>query len=257
MHDARRHLKRLRALYQLCREPLGKELCARETAILRDVARHLSAVRDVEVKVAALEVILQETQLGQNAAVRKLHLAWMRERDRQVRLTSSPARVRGLLDSLNAARRRFDLLPILEGDWHLVAQALSRSYRRARNGFGAIKDQPADDERLHEWRKLVKILEYQLAVLRRMHRNVSGLSRNLHRLTDCLGEEHDLFVLMTSLSESQAAFLKTSSGRQVRTLIEKRRTKLKRRALKLGANFFGEKTPSFISRLHEWWDEWR
>jgi len=257
VHGARKHLKRLRALYQFSSEPLGRELCAKETSFLRDVARNLSAVRDVEVKGSTLEMITRESKLSRSASIEKLQQSWARRRDRLATMAARPGTISVLVSSLSAARRRFDLLPIPEGDWHLVSHALSRSYRRARKGFLAASDPLQNEEALHEWRKRVKALEYQLGVLKKVHRSVAAMSDKLHRLTEILGDEHDLFVLKASLAESEVGFVKTTTCKRVLATIETRRSKLRNRALKLGEAVFQEKTRQFLERLHERWREWR
>ena len=142
VHDARRHLKRLRALYQLCREPLGKELCARETAILRDVAHDLAAARDLEVRLKTLDDLIPPDALREDAHLRQLRRQWSRERDHLRQAVARPDTQRGLIRSLQAARRSTSLLPIPQSDWPLLAHAFTRAYRRARQGWRDVMDSP-------------------------------------------------------------------------------------------------------------------
>lgn len=257
VHEARKHLKRLRALYQLCREPLGKELCARETALLRDVARDLAAVRDIEVRLETLDDLIPPEALRSDARLHQLRRQWSRERDHLMQATARPMAMRGLIRSLQAARRSTIVLPIPQSDWPLLAHALTRAYRRAREGWLDVINAPGNSEHLHDWRKRVKILEHLLGILKPIHPKAASLLKRLHRFTECLGDEHDLYVLAQALRQAGPEFQKTPLGGKLRAQLRRERARLTRRALKLGEAFFEEKPREFVRRLQKWWEEWR
>jgi hypothetical protein len=55
VHEARKHFKKLRALVQLLREPLGPKCVREELAFYRDLGRTFHRLRDAQAQVAALE----------------------------------------------------------------------------------------------------------------------------------------------------------------------------------------------------------
>src|SRR6478752_7051079 len=67
IHEARKDVKKARALLRLYREPLGRETFRRENRALRDAGRELSSVRDAHVLDATVDA-LAERYAGRVAA---------------------------------------------------------------------------------------------------------------------------------------------------------------------------------------------
>ena len=57
VHEARKDMKKLRALLRLVYAELGKEAFARENACFRDAARELAGARDADVMLATLKAL--------------------------------------------------------------------------------------------------------------------------------------------------------------------------------------------------------
>src|SRR5437763_13267226 len=55
VHEARKDMKKLRALLRLARDELGDEVYRRENECFRDAARRLSGFRDADMMLGALE----------------------------------------------------------------------------------------------------------------------------------------------------------------------------------------------------------
>ena len=59
VHEARKALKRLRALMRLLEDELGAGAYARESAVLRDAGARLATARDAEVMLRTLERLIE------------------------------------------------------------------------------------------------------------------------------------------------------------------------------------------------------
>ena len=81
--------------------------------------------------------------------------------------------------------------------------------------------------------------------------------RDLDRLGEWLGEEHDLFVLCTVLSGSGFHLQETAELITIHRLLDARRNTLKKKALKHGAQMYRTKSAHFTVRLKENWKRWR
>ena len=84
VHEARKDMKKLRALLRLARGELGKDTFARENACFRDAARELAGTRDSDVMLDTLASLDLPSGLGWE--LRKLiqaHLARDGTRDRE------------------------------------------------------------------------------------------------------------------------------------------------------------------------------
>lgn len=135
VHDARRGLKRLRALLRLARTGLGEDTFARENTAARDTGRELSAVRDAQVLVSAFDA-LQHALAGRVATETPAAvMARLRAGvDTAVDALRSQDRHPRAVALLTAARERLDTWSWhgVEDDWSTLGEGLQKTYRAAR-----------------------------------------------------------------------------------------------------------------------------
>ena len=184
-------------------------------------------------------------------AERSLVRAAEQESRRQLR----PAIRRQALRSVDAIATAWEEIEMGRGGWRHVEEGILRSYRRARK---ASVEQPKanSDERIHEWRKRVKELMYQLRLLAPIdpHR-IKKLTERLEDLDDALGGDHDLAVLRVHLHGTMRG-----DQRRLRLAdiaIAGDREHVLQKARHAGAKFFHEKPGEFTERLKERWRKWR
>ena len=256
VHSARKALKKERSLLRLFRGALEPADRRRETDALRHAGRLLSAARDAEVTIQALDD-LSERYAGQvpKRTFTAIHKQLTAERD--------PARA-GLLDSgltgevadeLKAVRGRIDDWHFKRAGWGAIESGLDRSYRRGRGARERAQTEPSF-ENLHEWRKHTKDLWYHLRVLTPTSPGiVGGQAKDAHRVGDLLGDDHDLAVLRDRLNDTADAI--TADLDPVFGLIDHRRDQLQEEALLLGRRVYAEKPSAFERRLRRYWKAWR
>jgi CHAD domain-containing protein len=258
VHEARKALKRLRALVRLLRDELGEHTYERESALLRDAGRRLARARDAEVLLGTLEDLIarEPKKLAGRRGVLRLRARLQQEREGAAeRALADSAAHGGTLSQLRALRVRV-------GDWRLaerggieaIEPALERLYgkgrKRMRRAAGA-KGESRRMRTLHEWRKRVKDLRYAAEML-----GVKKLARRTDELGELLGEEHDLAVLAQRVRrEGKTGRASGAPGRRARKLLLKsiaaRRRKLRKRALRDGARLYGRKPARFVRRVRK------
>jgi CHAD domain-containing protein len=138
-----------------------------------------------------------------------------------------------------------------------IEAGLRRSYRDGRRREAEAYAWQTD-EGFHEWRKRAKDLRYQVELLGPAWPDVmKDMERELHHLTDRLGDDHDLADLRLVLARSHT--LAGSARRTDRILdgIGKRRSDLQADARPMGARIYGEKPRVFSERIEGYWDAWR
>lgn len=92
----------------------------------------------------------------------------------------------------------------------MIGTGLERTYRKGRDAFAAAK-RDRTTENLHEWRKQAKYFWHQLQLLEPLWPGLIGkVADQAHRLTDYLGEDHDLAVLCDTIRRNPEAFDKPS-----------------------------------------------
>jgi CHAD domain-containing protein len=257
VHEARKDAKKIRSALRLVRDAIGDDVWRRENDHYRDVARRLSSFRDAEILVEAVDGLGE--RFGPSARERfDAFRAQLDEENRTAHDDGSVERaMAGAAAELAAGRSRIDGLP-LEGDgWQLIAPGLHRTYRRGRKRLRAVEEE-ASVTNLHELRKRVKDLWYQLRLVRDADRAMIGaLADHAHDLSDHLGDDHDLALLREEVQRRRDAFSSPSDQRHLLEEIDQRRGELQFAAISLGERIYAEKPKRFTKRLHRRWEAWR
>jgi CHAD domain-containing protein len=256
VYQARKRLKKLRAVLRLARPGLDPAVFDRENTTLRDVARQLSVVRDADVLVEVIEGLRPHN--GRDAAFRRV-VSSARIHRRSVRreFFNGGAALNAIRDSMSASKSRL-------ADWagddvtsKDVLKGLRRSYSRARQSFESAR-RSRDDTRWHEWRKRTKDFWYHLRLFERVWPPVLGATISRCReLADRLGEDHDLVVIRHRLTELAPEGKAGREANRLRSLIAHRHDTLRAEAREAGARLFGEKPGAFMRRVDACWRAWR
>jgi CHAD domain-containing protein len=250
IHEARKTLKRLRALVRLARDALGEETYRLENQAFRDAGRELSSVRDAQVTVDTLEGL--RTRFGEELpadAFAGLHAALRDDaRTAHERVRDDSQALAELIDSLSAARSRVATWPLRDDDGlQVLRPGFGRIYRRGRRAMNAVRKETST-ERLHELRKRAKDLWHAAQVLRPIApKRMKWLRRRAHRLADVVGEDHDLSVLLDRARE-RSDTLAPGELELLAALVERRRNPLQREAIKQGRRLYAQK-PRQLVRL--------
>ena len=235
VHEVRKSLKKARASLRLLRPALRDADYRLENSSLREAARPLSPIRDAKV----LPETLRQLARHFRKPVRALH----------VQLKPHVA-VPDLAHSrrlLREARARLKCLDIRDDNWNLVGPALKKIYKRGRRALAGVRAENTA-EAFHEWRKQAKYFRYTLETLEPLRPPViHTLTDTAHKLTDYLGNDHDLTVLWQQTGRDATLF----------TLIERRQIELRNEALALGTKLYEAKPKEFTRRFEKYWRAWR
>jgi CHAD domain-containing protein len=228
VHDARKRIKKTRALLRLARPVMTEKAFRRRNHALRDAGRTLSGARDTEV-LAETVSDLAERYPGR-APYGPVHVILA---DR----TAEPGAGAGV-DHLVRARWTLDGL-----DTDMLAAAFTRTYRDGRKAFA----KEPTTENLHDWRKRVKDLWYQQQLLEETWPSVmKAQAKEAKKLSKILGEDHDLAVLAETLRTDPEL---AAHAEAFEAVIAARRKRLLKRARKLGRRVYAEKPKAFAKRF--------
>lgn len=237
VHDARKALKRGRTALRLGRDLLGPRRYRRENLTLRDAGRELSGIRDAQVLLETLDGL---TPPGGFDSFRSELAASAQSNGR------TPEAVAG---DLQAARGRVVRWRLADPDGaDQLAQGFERIYRRGRKALRAAHRDPSA-ENLHELRKRSKDLWYAAQLLRDCHpARTRELADRAHELSDLLGLDHDLAILRDrALGEPDR--LSSSERELLEDLIERRRKRLRRKALERANRLYRRKPRKLARKL--------
>lgn len=239
IHGARKDLKKTRSLLRLARPAMADKDYRLENHRLRDVARSISAARDADVLVDTVDA-LAEHYAGQ---LPRDSFAALRERlagDAGAR--SDDAAVTAAVQELQQAAARLAELPVEDADTGTLRRGAVRAYARGRDAMEAAREEPTV-ERLHDWRKRVKDLWYHQRLLADTWPGMlEAQAEEAHRLSDLLGDDHDLAVLIETVGAA-------ADADPVMALAQRRREELQRQAFALGRLVYAEKPKAYGLRL--------
>lgn len=250
IHGARKDMKKLRAVLRLSRGALPKRLYKEENRRYRDAARALSASRDAEVKLETLDALAEQGRELPREAVE----AWRQILDRDREAAVNAAQAEAAIGLIEEGLERIQRWPLKGDSWKLVGGEVQRAYRRGRRAMAAATADPSE-ESFHEWRKRAKDLWYQLRLLGPAWSGPLGaVAEEAHRLTNLLGDHHDLAVLREDLRERR---LGEEETRALEGAISSRQEQLAGEALDLGRRLYAEQPKAYGRRLRRYWEAWR
>jgi CHAD domain-containing protein len=251
-HDARKRTKKVRALLRLARPEIGEKVYRRENGALRDAARLLSPVRDAWVLVEALDDLVTppDEDLSPEAVVAFRSVLAGEHRSLQSGLEEDGAAFQAAT-AYERVLGRVSRWSIEDHGWASFDDGVEDVFRRGRRAMGrARKKGRADD--FHEWRKQVKYLRHQFALLRPVWPDLlEAMEDTADELGERLGADHDLAVLRERVETEQslAPHVRTALLRRIDT----RRKEHQRTALVLGGRLYAEKPAALRQRLGRLW----
>ena len=264
IHEARKAMKRARALLRLVRDEIGYDVYRNENVVLRDVSRHLAPVRDSDVLLRTLASIKEIFGPSVSSHAFTSTRSYLRLEHRRLRTTVVDDRqlMTDLATTLNAARARFSgrgglgsqgARPQIRDDFRAIRGGLRRVHGRGRRGFDRAMRSP-DPETLHEWRKRVKYLQYQVETLSPLWPDLlHAYGTRLATLGETLGTEHDFAVLRGLISDKPESCPDPRERSTLIALIDHHTPRLRHEAFTLGATIYDERTKAFVERMESYW----
>ncbi len=276
VHEARKAIKRMRALARLLRDELGEREFSRVNALLRSAGRRLAGARDAEVRLATLQDLIERHPRafapvpGQPQELRKHAPAYPPDPAKRNRLrrdgiqrleeqlqrervsNSQPSDIDEVLADIATMRDQLARWSLVDIDFVALSPGLRRVYREGRHRYArCAREHGRDEQDVHDWRKRVKSLYYALDMLgAKKAKGARRAARRADRLGDLLGSEHDLWMLCAYVEEHPEAFgADTAAKKELLKRIEQRRRHLRKRALSLGARLYKRKSGRFTRRI--------
>lgn len=253
VHDARKSVKKLRALLRLIRPELGGNTYDNFNRALRDAARLLSRVRD------AAAVLESFDKLVDHAALDRANFAGVRSRLEQARDSSGGVNSRREVMTqaeadLQQLLSQVECWSLRDHGWQLLSGGFRSTYQRGARALRHASAQPGP-ESFHEWRKQVKYHWYHLRFLAPLWPGlIKAHAEELEQLSDWLGDEHDLSVLKGHvLAWEDAEGLPLDEFARA---IDQRTDELRARALALGARVYGERPKRLVQRFRTYFRAW-
>jgi CHAD domain-containing protein len=116
-----------------------------------------------------------------------------------------------------------------------------------------VRERNATTEDLHEWRKEVKAYWHALELFQAANPSKPSADvRDAHRLSDLLGEDHDLALLESRIVKRAGAKRAKAHGVLLKSIVAKR-ARLQKRARKLGVRLYSAASKEVERKLRAEW----
>jgi len=242
VHNARKALKRLRALLRSLRVAFPKKLFRAENRHIAATCRRISPLRDVHVQLRTLGKLKAAASPAGDHIRRQL----LRQQSSFIRrIPALRKTVRALLD---VSRQSLASWPLRKATAEDLASGLKRIYKQGREAFKTARKSPTPGH-LHAWRKKTKSLGYGLEMIKNLGSGeLSKMIRCSDILTEALGDDQDLFMVLRALDKEHRSN-PASDFNRLANRISLKRAKRQKRAFKLGEKVYGEKLGGFEKRL--------
>ena len=256
IHDFRRFMKMARAALKLGRSAMDTGDFTVVNCLLRDAQGYVSGHRDED---ALVEICAWARKKQRKPVARLLEQVEEHLRVRKISLSTQVIGVAG--DALTLTAQAIDLLR--NPRFHtvfppekVIAEGIRRGYAAGRRHFRKAFAGAVPQEIWHAWRKRAKDTRYQVTF-------VSSLwpayfrtwEEELHHLTDFLGRQRDLFLLVERLQQPETS-LPDATPEAITTLLEALETTRldqARKALALGRKIYLEPPGWWGRRVKKLW----
>lgn len=257
VHDARKRIKRLRALVRLARPGLGERFKGIDHDF-RMASRVLAPVREPRARLETFDAHCARAddsgRLAESLGSVRAHLVDAAEAAEgggaaETAIAAASAKIARLAAS--TTDWRFE-----ESGFSALRGGLARTYAAGRRAMrNALAD--AQPEEVHRWRRRAKEHAHQLALLRPVWRRALGAERHAAKaLVDALGESRDAGLLADQLEVLAQDLPQVELTALVGELRDERARRLAA-AFRVGPLVYTEKPGAHVRRIHGYWRAWR
>lgn len=247
VHEGRKSLKRLRALLRLVRPGIGDAAFKSENARFRDIAALFSADRDRHV----LDEVAGQRAAAMGPRFRKAFAAVKKALAERADVV--PSHNEAAAARLKKAREEVAVLRLEPGGFATLQAGLELSYRRGRRQLRHAYAHP-NDEAFHDLRKAVQQHWRHMQVLQRAWPALfAARLEAARRLSQILGDDHDLAVFVARLKALPRSTLATADRRAIDRHCRVEQDRLRTLAHPLCQQLYAERAGPFARRIAVIW----
>lgn len=244
VHEARKHLKKLRALFALAAGSAKAERLRRQRGLVREAAHALARLRGQAALLECFDALVETSpdELDQPTADAVRRVLRPSGEDHP----DSRADLEAARSSLLEARQELGEITFRGSGWDALEPGFKATYRRARKAYSLACEEPRS-EALHSFRTPTKRHFYQIQLVEAAWPELlHAYRKELSNLGDLLGDHHDLSLLGPELAERG---LPPAQLDGLGSVVEKRSKALERQVFDLGALLFSERPAALCRRI--------
>lgn len=251
IHEARKAIKRLRALLRLVRPELGRWFREENTA-LRDIGHSLSDLRDASIVLDTFDSLAENP--SEQKELQPLRHGLQQQKRAKEQSVDREKTLRAAADALKEAGERVGDWTLQSDGFEAVAQGLRTEYRDGRKAMAeALKGN--DSLLFHDWRKRAKSQLFHMRLLSHYVPDpLRDREKMLHKLEEALGDDHNLLILRQHIEAHPKAFGGKKIVQRSLQLAKQREGELRVKAEALGQQVYQFKPKEFVEYLRAEWE---
>jgi CHAD domain-containing protein len=254
VHEARKHIKKIRALIRLLRPAIGDAFYKRENAALRNAAQRMSSIRDAHVQVQTLKRLIARSPAHRTTFAR-IHVVMVARLQQVLDESGKSNWCSQVAADIERAISRLDDWPLQQLKAKAMRGGLKTACKKARRALAAAR-RDANDANLHELRKGIKDLWYGLQLLGgSQSAPIKTLTKRMRDLGEKLGNDHDLAMLLAARDDNPVP--DPADWTVLDKTLGAYRPRSQRAALRLAASVLGRKPGAFADFVFDRWEKWR
>ncbi len=255
VHEVRKRCKEFRGLVRLVR-PAFEDTYKFENVWYRDSARQLTHIRDSHTIINTLEKLLENfSQVIMSDELLPLKEALELRKEEITGNDYLKEKLSAFKQRMILGRERIDYWHLDKNNFFAAQRGSIKTYKRAHKAMNEAYNYPTV-ESFHEWRKRVKYHWYHTRLLELSRQDVlTDYAEEVHKLSEFLGEEHDLAVLKQILLDENNDLIDNRTLRSLFGIINQRRKELRSEARPIGMRLFSEKTSAMANRFRHYWQD--
>lgn len=194
VHEARKNGKKAKAILKFAKGFFPNDLYIQQYNIFRDTNRQLADLRDISSKI---EIVGQLNYIENFNCEQFDELLELFKKDRELILKKyiDAGIFENVIEKLSTVANNSTPKFSEVDDVYYLSNNLEKSVKRV---LKRKPDCPNTEcsENLHQWRKAIKILNYQLRLFKKIQYNeLKEVLAFLDKMSDLLGDEHDLYIV--------------------------------------------------------------
>ncbi|CCH52054.1 hypothetical protein BN8_01027 [Fibrisoma limi BUZ 3] len=258
IHDVRKRIKKIRALFRLVRSELDKDVFQQANSQYRTIGQTLSHLRDATVMIKTLEKLREAKPNTISSRVfTTIRKALAQKEDHASReFFDDESNIRSVADALRQAPLAVPGLSEKHHSFSALSPNMKGIYRRGRKAL-TLATQESTIHNLHELRKEVKTIWYHTRLLEPIWPELfAAYKHEFGRLGELLGDDHDFGVLAQEIDSGRLLVRNAKTKETVLHLLHQQRTSLQEQIFPLANRLFAEKTRDFVGRYRLYWKLW-
>jgi CHAD domain-containing protein len=253
IHEARKSVKKIRAVLRLVQTELGG-VYRDENARFRDIGRTLSELRDAGAMMETFDGLrkLYKGEIDRGAWDSLRRILEKRREDTERGLNTEQL-FEHYPRKLEAVAEQVDDWP-LDGDgFAVIAPGLKKAFRRGGEAMKEAQRNPTP-ESFHQWRKRVKDHWYHVRLLHKIWADMMGAYGDvLKDIQTWLGDDHNLTVLEGLIADASGQTGGEKGTKELLAVMARHQAQLRHQASVAGVRVYREKPKRLVQAMKFLW----